>query len=249
MDIVDRLNDELLRQDFSDGQRSMEESCRLLARGYASVESALAVLSDMLSDNSRIYYGGFARTLGIAPAHDEHDIGSIWEEDILKRIYPDDLRAKYMLELRFFHFVKHLPRNRRGDYYLIEKLRMRDAHGDYISVLHRMFYISTPSESGIRFALCLYTPLPYDLPLDSGVVDSATGQVTRLERRDDERILSQREKEVLRLIDRGMMSKHIADALSISINTVSRHRQQILQKLKVKNSIEACRIAKDLGII
>ena len=36
---------------------------------------------------------------------------------------------------------------------------------------------------------------------------------------------------------------------NISVNTVSRHRQEILAKLQVKNSIEACRVAQDLGLI
>ncbi len=46
-----------------------------------------------------------------------------------------------------------------------------------------------------------------------------------------------------------MMSKEIAAALSISVNTVSRHRQEILGKLQVKNSIEACRVARELRLI
>ena len=58
-----------------------------------------------------------------------------------------------------------------------------------------------------------------------------------------------REKQVLKLIDKGLMSKDIAEMLSISIYTVNRHRQEILGKLQVKNSIEACRIAKDLKLI
>ena len=70
-----------------------------------------------------------------------------------------------------------------------------------------------------------------------------------LEVKKDLKILSDRERQVLRLIDKGLMSKNIAERLSISINTVSRHRQEILSKLQVKNSIEACRIAKDLGLI
>lgn len=222
---------------------------RMLAQGYAGVENALAVLSDMHAGSSYIYYGGFARVLGISCADDGRHIGSIWEEDILRRIHPDDLDGKYLLELRFFHFIKHLPRSRRGEYYLAERLRMRDAQGNFISVLHRMFYIAAPSGAGIRFALCLYTPLLSDVPFGGCAVHSVTGQVTELGKRSDSQILSGREKQVLRLIDQGMMSKHIADTLSISINTVSRHRQEILQKLKVKNSIEACRIAKDLGII
>ena len=75
------------------------------------------------------------------------------------------------------------------------------------------------------------------------------GSVTELNNDDDRNILSEREKQTLRLIDSGMMSKDIAAAMSISINTVSRHRQDILRKLQVRNSIEACRMARRLGLI
>ena len=40
-------------------------------------------------------------------------------------------------------------------------------------------------------------------------------------------ILSEREKEILELIRKGMRSKEIASELHISINTVNRHRQNI----------------------
>ncbi len=251
MNIVSQLNEKLLNQDFAGEPRCRNEfdQFQLLAQGYANVENALAVLSDMHTNNSHIYYGGFARTLGMSPSHEGRRISSIWEEDILKRIHPNDLYGKYLLELRFFHFTKHLPRSKRGDYYLMEKLRMKDAQGNFIPVLHRMFYLHTFPESNIRFALCLYTPLLAEVPVGGCIVDSVTGQLTELEKHSDSRILSEREKQVLRLIDQGMMSKNIASLLSISINTVSRHRQEILQKMKVKNSIEACRVAKDLGII
>lgn len=251
MDIANQLNNELLNQAFAHERQCLEEldKCRLLAQGYADMENALAVLSDMHANNSYIYYGGFAQTLGLSPTTEEQCIGSIWEEDILDRIHPDDLYSKYLLELRFFHFVKHLPRSKRGDYYLMEKLRMRDAHGGYLPVCHRVFYITFPSEATVRFALCLYTPLSFEVSSNGCVVHTITGRLMELERGNDSCILSEREKQVLRLIDKGMMSKHIADELSISINTVSRHRQEILNKLKVKNSIEACRVAKDLKII
>ncbi|WP_288357716.1 response regulator transcription factor [uncultured Bacteroides sp.] len=73
--------------------------------------------------------------------------------------------------------------------------------------------------------------------------------MTEIGKQDSTRILSVREKQVLSLIDKGLTSKKIAETLSISINTVSRHRQEILGKLQVKNSIEACRVAKDLKLI
>ena len=57
------------------------------------------------------------------------------------------------------------------------------------------------------------------------------------------------ELEILRLIEAGNMSKEIASKLFISINTVNRHRQNILMKLQASNSVEACRVAKGLRLI
>ena len=78
------------------------------------------------------------------------------------------------------------------------------------------------------------------------IINTANGQVHLLDSHRYTSIVSPREKEILQLIDKGLMSKEIADSLCISINTVNRHRQNILEKLNVDTSIEACRIAKKM---
>lgn len=252
MDIENQLNNELLTQDFppTPEQQSELDMYKKIARHYAMIENAIAVLSDMRSNTSYLYYGGFSQTLGIRPQEMTGKVYSIWEENLLKRIHPDDLHDKYLQELRFFHFVKQQPKNKRNDFFLISKIRMADASNSYLPVLHRMFYISISSAThSLWLALCLYNPLHAEIPGNGAIINSTTGQITELKRDCDTKILSEREKQVLKLIDQGMMSKHIAGMLSISKNTVNRHRQQILRKLQVKNSIEACRIAKELKII
>ncbi len=250
MKVFDRLNDGLLNQDFSVQPVCGDTPDRYvsIAECYAALENCIAVLSDMRTDRSMICYGGFARILGMDTSGGGM-VDSIWEKEILSRIHADDLHEKYLRELRFFHFVRRQPVSHRSRYYLVSKLRMRDATGCYVMVLHRMFYMTLPSDNGIRFALCLYNPLSCDIADGAVFVDSLTGRIVESDRRDDSRILSPREKDVLRLIGEGMMSKHIADRLSISVNTVSRHRQEILRKLHAKNSIEACRVARELDII
>ena len=52
-------------------------------------------------------------------------------------------------------------------------------------------------------------------------------------------LLTSREREVLALAKEGMFSKEISEKLNISIHTVNRHRQNILEKLQVDNMIEA----------
>lgn len=254
MEILHQLNREFLNQDFSrpESARDADElaRCKLLVEDYARMENCLSVLSDLRSNRSHICYGGFARTLGLESGSGAVDeIDSVWEESILSRIHPEDLAAKYLQELRFFHFMKHQPGPSRSNYCLAQRLRMKDRFGNWLPTLHRLFYITSPHDNSLWLTLCLYNPLVLDLPHDAVVVHTATGRLQPLERRDDLRILSDREREVLRLIDGGMMSKAIAQRLSISVHTVSRHRQEILGKLQVRNSIEACRVAKDLGIL
>lgn len=187
--------------------------------------------------------------LEIDKCGDEDKVSSIWEKEIFKLIHPDDLAGKHLQELCFFHFVKRQPKRKRTDYYLISKLRMKNGTNNYMPVLHRMFYVSAPSNDTLWLALCLYTPLLFDIPARCLIINSTNGQMTEIGKQDSTRILSVREKQVLNLIDKGLTSKKIAETLFISINTVSRHRQEILGKLQVKNSIEACRVAKNLKLI
>jgi len=56
-------------------------------------------------------------------------------------------------------------------------------------------------------------------------------------------LLTQREAEVLSLLAKGMSNREIADALSISIQTVKSHVSSILEKLGARDRIQAALIA------
>jgi DNA-binding NarL/FixJ family response regulator len=62
-------------------------------------------------------------------------------------------------------------------------------------------------------------------------------------------VLTPRELEVLKLIAEAYTSQQIADALFISIKTVDRHRQNILDKLGMRDRVELTRYAIRRGLI
>jgi DNA-binding NarL/FixJ family response regulator len=62
-------------------------------------------------------------------------------------------------------------------------------------------------------------------------------------------VLTPRELEVLKLIAEAHTSKEIAEALFISIKTVDRHRQNILDKLGMRDRVELTRYAIRRGLI
>ncbi|WP_291044948.1 LuxR C-terminal-related transcriptional regulator [Dyadobacter sp. 50-39] len=51
------------------------------------------------------------------------------------------------------------------------------------------------------------------------------------------------------MIGRGNLSKEISALLDISVHTVNTYRQQIPEKLKADNSIEALNSAEMIGLI
>jgi DNA-binding NarL/FixJ family response regulator len=62
-------------------------------------------------------------------------------------------------------------------------------------------------------------------------------------------VLTPRELQVLKLIAEAHTSKEIAAELVISIKTVERHRQNILQKLGMSDRVELTRYAIRRGLI
>ena len=61
--------------------------------------------------------------------------------------------------------------------------------------------------------------------------------------------LTDREKEVLKLIALEYTTPEIADKLFISINTVESHRKNLMSKLKAKNIAGLVKFALQTGII
>jgi DNA-binding NarL/FixJ family response regulator len=61
--------------------------------------------------------------------------------------------------------------------------------------------------------------------------------------------LSSREAEVLQLVAEGYGNKQIADVLSISVKTVEKHRQTLMQHLNIHNIATLTRYAVSNGVI
>jgi DNA-binding NarL/FixJ family response regulator len=63
----------------------------------------------------------------------------------------------------------------------------------------------------------------------------------------DTMVLTDREMEILQLLDEGQSNKQIAQALHISLHTVKNHVHRILEKLQVNNRREAVHLAYHNG--
>ena len=229
-------------EEYLDGQL---DSYKTIAAVYARMESCISVLSDLKERKSYIFYGALGQDLGIADEGTTHELDTIWEEEVLCRIPSEELQRKQEEEMKFFSFVKKKT-DEGYRYYMVSSLTMRTRSGEVRPVIHKIFYFHCGKT--IRYALCLYISASSAL-MESRIVNSRTGEETALCKIDSSEMLSTREKEVLKLISKGHSSKEIADILGISIYTVSRHRQNIIESMNVRNSLQACRMAHQMGLI
>ena len=73
-------------------------------------------------------------------------------------------------------------------------------------------------------------------------IEMITTKINRLlhteeedEKDSEQETLSQREKEIITCVVKGMTNKEIADKLNISLTTVITHRKNIVEKLGIKS--------------
>ncbi len=224
------------------------EECKQIAKAYALAENAIVSMGNNMANCSYCYFGGLADVLGVTQDERKAVIHSLYEEFVFGRADANDLAHRHAHELVFLHETKPLSAKERRDCYLSDYLRMRDSMGGWHWVEHRMFPLASLADGSYWLCMCVYTACR-DAVRKPKIVNTRSGEVRVLTNDDYNSLLSLRECEVLRLIAEGLLSKEIAGKLSISINTVNRHRHSILEKLHVDNAIEACKVGRLMGLL
>lgn len=234
-------------------ENSEVESCKTVVGNIVTVTNACCVITDAARDYCYIYCGELASLLGMGDAPIYKEISSSDEDIIYNRMHPEDLVEKRMLEYEFFKFVNQLPANEKLQYKATCRIRIKDDNGCY-RVFDNSTQIMRHSPAGkIWLILCCY-----DLSscqeaisgINPQIMNNHSGNIISYSFSDKKKqILTDREKEILLLIKEGKLSKQIAEILGISIHTVNRHRQNILERLSVGNSVEALTAAISMRLL
>lgn len=244
----------LTEQQFEDSDDNglLLAQARFCARGYALATEGIAVVSDFQNNECHIYSGKFGRNVMSLPEY-MIDRNSAFEDIIFNLAKKDELIERHILELRFFNFIKGLSTADKTNFSASCVLGIyRTGDNQMVRMLHTTRYLNCSANGSVLFGLCTYIPYPvFHNRQDGIIVNLMTGETVGQDifEAGDHKILSCRQIEILSLIAKGIPSKLIADKLSISVNTVNRHRQDILARLKVKNTAAAVEIALRMNLI
>lgn len=169
-----------------------------------------------------------------------------------KQIYPTDYISFKIFQERLKNYLLQQPKITLQNYKHIYEFRAIRKGGSIVRVISQHQIIEVDEEGFPKYVLGIIDISPDQSPSESvkfRLINTSTGEIVNIPALDSETNLSKREKEILRLMDEGLLSKEISNKLFISVHTVNGHRQNILQKMDADNTPEALNYARKLGLI
>ena len=150
------------------------------------------------------------------------------------KVHPEDRKMLSERIIESLRITKN-AHNRNEPAAQILNYRFKKGTGEWIWMQHTVYNLSFDKQGKVNkvlHRLRLLDVLSYPEELTAPV------HKISLKRPDELHKLTERERQILKLIGEGFSTKMIADMLKISINTVETHRRHLLEKLNAKNSME-----------
>jgi DNA-binding CsgD family transcriptional regulator len=176
--------------------------------------------------------------------------------DFDSRVHPDDLLVLMKNGIALMNFCYSVESSERMNYKLINEYRILNADNRYIRVIEQHQVLELDPRGNVWLSLSVMDVSPNQEEyhgVKSQMINYKTGKFVLASFLNGENAdtpeLTQRERQVLELIRDGLLSKEISEKLCISVHTVNTHRQRILEKLGVDNSMEAVKYASQLGLL
>lgn len=239
----------LMRQKFNPEDLDysiLEQHLELLEKINVMENSAISIFD--LYQKKHIYLSPkFETMFGYNISHAEAEGNSYFE----KKIHPDDYLESLKVGNYFLNYALDYPKEERLNLKLICDYRILNGKNRYTRVVEQFQALELDVHGNLWLAICTLDISPNQditTPYQHQAIDSKKGEIIQFKDHEKPHKLSKRESQIISLISQGKASKQIADDLFISVHTVNTHRQNILEKLNVRNSHEAIELVQRYGL-
>lgn len=176
---------------------------------------------------------------------------------LVERIEPADRdRALLVYKEAYQHYHTITPSLRKYHRFSLAYRFRHGASGTPIWLLHQSIPALIDPSGALVYTLNLLTDISAYKPDSSSqgrfYVPTSNQGLKEIRIPTEEqlmRVLTKREKQIIRMLMEGMSSKQIAQSLGISANTVNNHRKRLLGKTGCNNSMELVRYAMENGLV
>ncbi len=166
---------------------------------------------------------------------------------VMDSYHPDDLKLfNDQIFTDRLKVLEAIPINQHKDHIFSFNYRVKNGKGVFINILQRNAFIQSDENGQPLLSLGVVTNVNHfktENPVIQLIekVDPLTGNVEVVQKssyylREEDKIFSKREKEILPWLAEGLTSKQIADKLFISEHTVINHKRNMHHKSDTQNT-------------
>lgn len=171
---------------------------------------------------------GIRKMIGVEP-------GELNPGHFVEVTHPDDLNRLGLLRAQTFVVEKEVLETQKGSALVSFTIRLRNTDGVFRNHLCQAYFFYSPGPHKAVYLIQVISNVDW-FKWKKNEYHHYKGKDLSLFKYPDEHLLkispglSDREFEIIRLIEKGLSSKQIADKLFLSVYTVNTHRSNILEK-------------------
>jgi DNA-binding NarL/FixJ family response regulator len=198
--------------------------------------------------SERIYVSDSVRnSLQYSPS----DITQLSDMDFIGNIHPDDIRSVRLAMEEVLALGKDNQHDHPAIRYKIN-FRYKLETADYAHLLYEAVTIVHNNQFAdvvLVKNMSQEKPFQYVELLVYKRVDAGLVKLKHFIPEQKNDLLTPREKDIIRLLDKGLSNSEMAEELKISVNTVKNHRGNLFQKLQVKSSLQLLTYARKTKLL
>jgi len=228
--------------------------------GIAPDDPLMAEMDQMLERNKQLFYISDVILMDILYVSKSiYTMFGVEPEKLsqgffLTTTHPEDYERHSLARTKLIQMGQELYAQKKGFKIISTNVRARKTDGKYFDALYQayLFYSKLPYES--VFLILVITDISEFKTIHKGC-HFYNGEESRFFRYPDDELLmtgcifSPSEFNIIKLINKGLSSKEIADKLFRSVNTINTHRTNILQKSGKSSIADVIRDLKADGLL
>ena len=200
---------------------------------------------DMLHMTTLFVSRGSLKFLGVKPE-------DLTPYHLTEAIHPDDLKRHKLGLANLFKIAHELFVAKKGEIILSSNFRLRIPNGNYTNHLVQCYFFYSPDNTVYLFNI--KTDISWSNKLKHGFHYYLGNDLSKFRYPDDEllmtgNIFSEREFEIIKMVNEGLDSEHIAEKLFLSKYTVNTHRKNILVKTGKASIAELIYEMHEMGLL
>jgi DNA-binding CsgD family transcriptional regulator len=169
-------------------------------------------------------------------------------------MHPDSIERLGLARALLFRIEHDVFVHKKGSKLLSVNFMVKNAEGGYTNLLIQCYIFYSPIPYPVVFDLQIYTNID-SFKMKKNTFHHYVGEDLSLFRFPDAKLLkispmlTLRELEIIKLIEKGLSSKQIAEKLFLSVFTVNTHRANILEKSGKASISDLIYALKEQGVI